>query len=392
MLKSLSMPHAASSNAPARAITSLELFFDLVFAFAISQLSHHLLTHDSRRGAAETLVMLVGVFGVWSYTSFEVTLTNRRRPHLVSMMLGVMLLGLFMNAAIVHAFDDQPLSFVTPLLAIQIGRTLLSTIPGAPTPMLRRHYKIMLAWILASTPLWLAGAWADVEFRLVWWGGAALFDTIGTQLAHPMPGGKLSSENVPFDAEHMIERLRLFLIIALGEVVLTTGAAISEARPGPSTWFAGACALAIIVSLWSLYFRSTDDLVSRHTDETSNPILAARLAMNGQFVVVGALISIAVAIEKVIAHPHGLADIADVGLLFGGAATYLLVQSWYLKFVTGRLHRLRLAGVAVLVLALLALGAAHAASLLILAVAAVMMTTLAVATAAGTRAALGSVS
>jgi Bacterial low temperature requirement A protein (LtrA) len=71
-----------------------------------------------------------------------------------------MLPGLFMNAAIVRAFDEQPLAFVAPLLAIRIGRTLLSTIPGAPTPMLRRHYIIMLAWILASAPLWLAGAYA----------------------------------------------------------------------------------------------------------------------------------------------------------------------------------------------------------------------------------------
>ena len=386
------MPHPDSSSALPPAITSLELFFDLVFVFAVSQLSHHLLAHTDWRGAAETLVMLVGVFGVWSYTSFEVTLTHKRHTHLAPMMLVVMVFGLFMNAAIVQAFDERPFAFVAPLLAIQFGRTLLSTIPGAPTPLLRRHFTIMFAWILASAPLWLAGAFAGPGTRLAWWGAAALIDTIGTWLAHPLPGRKLHSENVPFNAEHMIERLRLFLIIALGEVVLTTGAAIAEAKPEPTTWFTGACALVIVIALWSLYFHSSDHLVSRHTDETRNPILTARLAMNGLFVVVGALIAIAVANEKVIAHPHGRADVADVGLLFGGAATYLSVQVWYLKFVTGRLPLLRAAGVAALVLALVGLGAAHAAPVITIATAAAIMAALAIAASAGKRAAPASAS
>jgi low temperature requirement protein LtrA len=181
----------------------------------------------------------------------------------------------------------------------------------------------------------------------------------------------------------MIERLRLFLMIALGEVVLTTGAAIAEAMPEPITWLTGACALTIVIALWSLYFRSSDHLVSRHADETRDPILAARLAMNGQFVVVGALIAIAVANEKVIAHPHGHAEAAVVWLLFGGAASYLAVQVWYLKFVTGRVSRPRAAGIAALVLAWAVFGVAHVAPMIIIVTAAAVMTALAIAAAAG---------
>ena len=188
------MPHVDSVRTRLSDITSIELFFDLVFAFAISQLSHHLLAQTDWRGGAETLVMLVGVFSVWSYTSFEVTLTHTRRAHLAPMMLVVMQLGLFMNAAILQAFDERPFAFVVPLLAIQIGRTALSTIPAAPTPTLRRHYTIMLAWILASAPLWVAGAFAAPEPRLAWWAAAALVDTFGTWLAHPLPARRLRSE------------------------------------------------------------------------------------------------------------------------------------------------------------------------------------------------------
>jgi low temperature requirement protein LtrA len=64
-------------------VSPLELFFDLVFVFAVSQLSHHLLEHLTWRGAAETLVMLIAVFSVWSYTSFEATVLHvgRSQPN-----------------------------------------------------------------------------------------------------------------------------------------------------------------------------------------------------------------------------------------------------------------------------------------------------------------------
>ena len=57
-------------------VTPLELFFDLVFAFAISQLSEHLWTHLTWRGAAETLVMLLAVVAAWFTTSWSATMIS----------------------------------------------------------------------------------------------------------------------------------------------------------------------------------------------------------------------------------------------------------------------------------------------------------------------------
>jgi low temperature requirement protein LtrA len=70
-------------------VSPLKLFFDLVFVFAVSQLSHHLLDHLTWRGAAETLVLLIAVFGVWSYTSFEATVLHVGRSQTQWMMLVV---------------------------------------------------------------------------------------------------------------------------------------------------------------------------------------------------------------------------------------------------------------------------------------------------------------
>lgn len=109
------------------AVSPLELFFDVVFVFAVSQLSHHLLDHFTWRGAAESLVLLVAVFGVWSGTSFEARLLNVGRSQTQGMLLAVVLVGLFMNTAIAHAFETGTggLAFVVPLLLIQAGRSIL---------------------------------------------------------------------------------------------------------------------------------------------------------------------------------------------------------------------------------------------------------------------------
>jgi low temperature requirement protein LtrA len=241
------------------AVSPLELFFDLVFVFAVSQLSHHLLDHLSWRGAAETLVLLIAVFGIWSGTSFEATLLHIARSQARWLLLAVMLAGLFMNAAIADAFETGGWAFVIPLLVIQAGRSILMVVV-APTRMLREHYARLLCWIIATAPLWIVGAISDAESRLLWWAGAAAIDLAGTWLAHPLPGRMLRSEHVEFDANHMLERCRLFLIIALGESVLSSGTALADASRTLLTVVAGTCALVTIVALWALHFAASGRL------------------------------------------------------------------------------------------------------------------------------------
>src|SRR4029453_6075220 len=86
-----------------------------------------------------------------------------------------------------------------------------------------------LVWVLAAAAFWVVGAAVSPERRLAWWAVAAVVDVTGTWLGHPIPGRRLDSRNVEFYGGHMLERCRLFLIIALGETVLTTGRAITLA-------------------------------------------------------------------------------------------------------------------------------------------------------------------
>jgi low temperature requirement protein LtrA len=143
-------------------VTPVELLFDLVFAFALSQLSHHLLTHLSWRGAAETLVMLLAIFAVWFTTSWSATLVRADRSRTRWLVLAVMLLGLFMNASVTRAFTTSGWAFVIPLLLIQLGRTVW-TLVNSTDAVLREHYFRTLLWVIATTPLWIAGAAVSPE-------------------------------------------------------------------------------------------------------------------------------------------------------------------------------------------------------------------------------------
>jgi low temperature requirement protein LtrA len=371
------MTAPSSPNAPDQRyeVTPLELFFDLVYVFAVAQLSHHLLEHLSWRGAAETLVMLLAIFAVWYYTSWAATMIPVDQSRTLWMVLAVMLLGLFMNASVTGAFTTSGWAFVVPFLLIQLGRTFW-TIVNAPDAVWREHFFRTLLWLIATSPLWIVGAAVSPEARLLWWAVAAGIDLIATWLAHPIPGRWLHSENVGFEGGHMLERCRLFLIIALGETVLTTGAAIAVAPMTLMTVLTGTAALAGTVALWALGFGPAYSLTVRHMEETSDPVYASRHAVNVLLVMVAGLIPVAVANEMVIAHPHGHTSAALSLLLCGGPILYLVAQGWYLWTVPKVRPRLRLVGSAALVL--VGFAASTAPSYVALILVAASLTTLAI--------------
>ncbi|HBW37774.1 low temperature requirement protein A [Desulfosporosinus sp. BICA1-9] len=140
-------------------VSPLELTFDLVFVFAVSQLSSHLVGNLSWRGMAETIVLLIAVYDVWSYTSNEATFIHVGKTQTQWMMLIVMLLGLFMNASINHAFGEVAWTFVTPFLVSQIGLGILANFT-ATSKLFKTHLSRMLGWILATAPLWIVGSFA----------------------------------------------------------------------------------------------------------------------------------------------------------------------------------------------------------------------------------------
>src|ERR687890_2466542 len=140
-MQGVDVMHVSDNRGPLRTrndgeqrVTPLELFFDLVYVFAVTQLSHRLLEHLSLRGALETLLLLVVVWSAWVGT---VWITNWLDPDRLSvrlMLVAVMLASLVMSVTIPDAFGERGLMFALAYVAIQVGRTGFAVVALAGSP------------------------------------------------------------------------------------------------------------------------------------------------------------------------------------------------------------------------------------------------------------------
>ncbi len=313
-------------------VTPIELFFDLIYAFAVSQLTQYLLSDLSWQGMFRTLVMLIAIYMVWAYTSWAATMIRADQSATRWMILLVMFVGFFMNTSVVWAFSDSGWLFVAAFLVIQLGRTCW-TIVHSPDDLFRDHFWRVFVWQAITAPIWIAGACVTSDFRIMLWLVAAGIDLLGTWLAHPIPGRRLFSEDVDFDADHLLERCRMFRLIAIGEMVFTLGAAITGAQLNYMTVVLGIVTMAEIVSLWALTFGRFYGLVIEHLEKTRDPIRTSRYAINALAVILFGLVAVSAANQQIILHPYEAPSPVLSFLLGGGPILFLVAQGWYLTAV-----------------------------------------------------------
>src|SRR3954453_17807353 len=132
--------------------TSLELFYDLVFVFAVTQVSHHLLGDLTWRGAGQSALLLLVVWWSWNYTTWVTNELDPESPVVRLLMIGLMLASLLMAAAIPAAFGGVAGLFVASYLAIQIGRHLFLTYVAADRDTIERTRaaRILLGCVVAG--------------------------------------------------------------------------------------------------------------------------------------------------------------------------------------------------------------------------------------------------
>src|SRR5262245_7916699 len=165
--------------------TTLELFYDLVFVFAITQVSHILLADLTWRGFARTILVLAVVWWAWNYTTW---VTNELDPDSVVvrlLLLGLMFASLLMAVAIPEAFGDHGLLFAASYVAIQVGRHLFLTFAAAsPGTIERERAARILIWLSASGVFWLAGGFAEGTTRTALWLVALAIDYVGPSVVY----------------------------------------------------------------------------------------------------------------------------------------------------------------------------------------------------------------
>lgn len=320
-------------------VTPIELFFDLIYAFALSQITGLLISDISWITVLKSVILLSAIYIIWAYTSWSTTMIHAELSKSKKMLLAVMVLGFFMNMSIEKAFDDYGIIFAITYLLIQFGRNFW-TLKHSPAKEFIKHFKHVIIWQIISAPFWILGIFYSDNIRLILWLMAVLIDLLGTWLGHPMPSNKLSSENAPFDAEHLLERCRLFRLIALGEMIFSTGDAIKETSLSLMSVILVCISMAEIISLWMLSFGRFVKIVAKHREQSNNPMLMSRYAITVLVFILIGIVFITVGMKYVILHPYDILPKTLVLLMGIGPAIFLLAQGWYLHKVPKVLPKL----------------------------------------------------
>ncbi len=308
-------------------VTYAELFFDLVFVFAVTQISHTLLGRLTPLGLAQTTLLFLAVWWVWVYTSW---ITNWLNPELTPvrvLLFALMLGGLVLSTSIPQAFEARGLWFAFAYAAMQVGRTvfLLLSTPRGQT-LARLNAVRILAWLSMSAVFWIAGGFAQGHARLLLWAVALGIEYISPAVRFWIP--KYGASRVAdwvVEGGHMAERCAGFIIIALGESIVVTGATFAELDWTAAT--VGAFTLAFVGSLamWWIYFHKGAEAGSEQISRASEPGRLARLAYTYLHMpIVAGIIVSAVADELVLKHPTGHSDISVVLSAIGGPLLFLL--------------------------------------------------------------------
>ena len=341
----------AVSRAPGeeRVVTPIELFFDLVYVFALGELSHHLLEHVDLRTGAETVILALAVFYGWYMTAWGVNWLEPDRLAVRVLLVGLMFVSLLMSAGIADAFDGRAWLFVTGYLLLQVGRSafLIVALRGRA---LSEHFVNALVWELLAGVLWVAGAIADADARLVLWGLAVVVTYCGALALHWLPGRgqRIDLGHTEIAGAHLVERFRLFFIILLGETVLTMGTAFTDEPFELERLLALSIGFTGAVALWWCYFQRAEPIGAEAAERAEDAGAVGLLGTWTLALLVLALIGIAVGNELAIAHPGDETTLGFTILTFGGPALFLLAQVLFLRQALGHVPLSRSLGLAAL--------------------------------------------
>jgi low temperature requirement protein LtrA len=319
--------------------------------FAVTQISHYLLAHFTPLGALQTAILMLAVWWVWVYTSWITNWLDPEQTAVRLMLFALMAAGLLLSTSIPKAFESRGLAFALAFAAMQIGRTafFVFSVPKSE-PDLRTAFWRILIWLSVSGAFWIAGGVLDGHAQLALWLVALAIEYAGPVSRFWVPGlGASSTRDWSVEGGHMAERCALFIIIALGESVVVTGATFAEIAWTTTTMTAFGVALLGSIAMWWVYFHIGVHIGSDRITHSSDPGRVARLAYTYLHLpIVAGIVVAAVGDEVLLAHPDDHADLKAMVCMIGGPMLFLFGVLLFKHSVRGRWQLSHLAGIAAL--------------------------------------------
>jgi low temperature requirement protein LtrA len=314
-------------RAGAARVTNVELFFDLVYVFAVTQLSHHLLHRPTVAGAVQTALLLAMVWLAWAYTAWVTNWLDPERVPVRLLLLALGLVSLAMSAALPTAFGRFGLIVGGAYAVMQIGRSvfMVAVLRGQP---LQANFQRILAWCLVSGTLAVAGGIVTGPARGWLWLAAVAVDLLGGVVGFYTPGlGRSATTEWTIEGGHLAERCQAFILIALGESVVIIGATLSGLLQTTVTWAEiGAFGTAVvgIVGLWWLYFDRSAGDAAEVIASSADPGRLGRTAYHLIHpVMVAGIIVVAAGDDVVLSRPGATGVASTAWLVLGGTALFI---------------------------------------------------------------------
>ena len=328
-------------------VSSRELFFDLVFVFAFTQVTT-LITNDPTFAGIGRGVLVLGALW-WPWTAYA-WLTNTLDPEdgFVGGALFAALIAMFVGAlAVPNVFGDDGVLFGVALLIVCALHLALYALAGRGDPDLLRAVLRLAPWTLLGAGLILVAGFTDAA-RIWLWVAALATTYVGATFA-----GVTGWRVFP---SHLAERYGLVVIIALGEAFVAIGIGVTGTGIGLGEVAAAILGLLVATSIWLAYFDFFSIRGERMLGETTGPArvaLARDIYTYLHFPMIVGIVLFAFAMKTVVAHVGAELDSVAAVALFGGSALYLLTYSAIRIRVERRLHLSRGRFVAALLLLLL---------------------------------------
>jgi low temperature requirement protein LtrA len=320
-------------------VSFIELFFDLVFVFAVTQVSHLLVDHTNATALLHTVIVTAAVWWVWIHTTWALNWLNPEAGWVRGLIFVLMLLGLLVSTAIPEAFSGRAILFAGALVLMELGRTVFTALAFARfRPDHALNFVRIAVWQAASSVFWIWGALVPPDQRAWLWLAAIVTYSTGPALSYWLPGMSGSEpDSWDISGEHMAERVGLFFILALGESILVTGSSFSMGSINGVTILALATAFTSTVLLWLLYFNHSHRGGSEYLMKAAQPGAVARLAYTYiPLIMVLGVVLAAVAEALMMKDPNGPVGAWAAGLACGSFAVYMIGNALFRRAVGGQ--------------------------------------------------------
>ncbi len=294
-----------------RHATNLELFLDLVFVFAITQIASLISHHPTGTGTAKGFLIALLVWWQWSqFTWAGSAIDLQRTARTRVLVLGCIPVTLIMTISIPESFHGSGLWFAGAYLGVQL---LVLGMQGSVSlfdPVLRPAFIRYASLATIAPVVVLLGALTHDNLRVWMWVSAALLNVVG--------GLRAASGEWAINPVHFAERHSLFIIISLGEVLVAAGATATEITLDRVTAFAIVVSVGVACMLWWTYFAFIPE-VGEHTLRTAQgatrAVLARDLFTFGHVPLVFGIVLYAVVVKHLVPQPEGHLSVDDRWLL-----------------------------------------------------------------------------